>query len=559
MTVERETIEFDVLFVGAGPANLAGAIRLMQLGAEKNLELEVGIIEKGKDPGAHALSGAILNPRALAELLPDYRERGCPVEETVTDDGFYLLTPRREFRIPLVPRDMHNRGCHVVSLSKLNSWLASVAEEMGVMVFSGFAGKEVLYAKDGRSVAGVRTGDKGLDKLGKPKANFEPGIDLLAKVTVFGEGPRGSLVKEVAQRLEIFAGKMPQVYETGVKEVIELPPGAAFLSTRQNDIHTLGYPLGLNTPGGGFIYRMEGRRMSLGFLTGLSYENPALDPEELFYRFKRHPFVARIIEGGKIIEHGAKTVSTGGYYTMPQPAVDGAMFIGACAAIHNAPALKGIHAGMKSGMLAAEAVIEAIEAQRFNREFLENAWTKGFDPTWLKQELLSGRNFSQALAKRGLLKLIHLGAQYLTGGRGLRDRMPTIADSDTLAPAETARRDTWLKDEPKPVYDDTLHVDKLTGVYLSKTLHREDQPCHILVHDTALCVDVCYPRYGSPCTRFCPGSVYAVELDEQSGKRQLKLTPANCYHCKTCDIKDPFGNITWTCPEGGDGPGYSVT
>ena len=344
MTTERETIEFDVLFVGAGPASLAGAIRLMQLAKEKNLELEVAIIEKGKDVGAHALSGAILNPRALTELLPDFLDRGCPIEETVTGDGFYFLTPRREFRLPVVPRDMHNKGFHVVSLSKLCSWLAAVAEEMGVMVFSGFAGKEVLYAKDGRTIIGVRTGDKGVDKHGNPKANFEAGIDLLAKVTVFGEGPRGSLVKQVGERLGIFAGKMPQVYETGIKEVISLPPGAAFLTGRENDIHTLGYPLGLNTPGGGFIYRMGDQRISIGFLAGLGYEDPFLDFEELFYRFKRHPFVARIIEGGKIIEHGAKTVSTGGYFTMPQPAVDGGMFIGACAAVHHSPALKGIHA-----------------------------------------------------------------------------------------------------------------------------------------------------------------------------------------------------------------------
>ncbi len=376
--MERETIEFDVLFVGAGPASLAGAIRLKQLAAQKNLELEVAVIEKGKDVGAHALSGAVLNPVALAELLPDFLARGCPIEETVTGDGFYFLTPRRALRMPLVPRDMHNRGFHVVSLSKLTAWMAALAEEMGVMVFSGFAGKEVLYAADGRGVAGVRTGDKGVDKSGSPKANYEPGIDLLARVTVFGEGPRGSLVKQVGERLGIFDGRLPQVYETGIKEVVALPAGAAFLEGAENDLHTLGYPLGLNTPGGGFLYRMGDRRAAVGFLVGLSYADPLLDTEELFYRFKRHPFVARLLAGGRVMEHGAKTVSTGGYFTMPRPAVDGAMFIGACAAVHHSPALKGIHAGMKSGMLAAEAAVAALQEGKATRQALETGWTARF-------------------------------------------------------------------------------------------------------------------------------------------------------------------------------------
>ncbi len=556
MSVERESIEFDVLFVGGGPASLAGAIRLMQLAGEKGLSLEVALIEKGADIGAHAVSGAILNPRALKELLPDHMDSGCPVETVVRDDEFYFLTRDRALRAPLSPRYLHNRGFYVVSQSKFTRWLGGIAEEMGINLFPGFAGNEVLFDEARKTVGGVRTGDKGLGKDGEQKANFEPGIDLKAKVTVFGEGARGSLFKDLETRLGMSAGKMPQVYETGIKEVLQLPNDNYFATRQGSDIHFLGYPLGLDTPGGGFIYDMQDNKVAIGFLTGLGYEDPMLDPYEIFIRFKKHPFVASIIKGGKVIEQGARTVSTGGYFSMPKLAANGALFIGGCAAVHNSPALKGIHVSMKSGMLAAEAIVAAFERNRFTDESLALYQTL-FDDSWLKNEIFEGRNFAQALARKGPLKFLHLGAQYISKGRGLVDPMWIEEDCATLKPAAGEQTIDSGRLE-KSAYDGSLHVDKLTGVYLSKTMHREDQPPHLIVHDTQLCVTRCYDTYRSPCTRFCPGSVYEIETEGQTGNKRLKLNPSNCFHCKTCDIKDPYRNITWVCPEGGDGPGYTV-
>lgn len=554
--IEHEQIEFDVLFVGGGPAGLAGAIRLVQLARESGRELEVALIEKGADIGAHMVSGAILNPVALNELRPDDAAAGCPVETVVRGDEFYFLAPERHYPIPLVPRYMHNQGFSIISQSRFARWLGGIAEEMGINIFPGFTGKEVLYAEDGRTIVGIRTGDKGIDKDGKPKSNFEAGFDLMAKVTVFAEGARGSLTKEVARKLGIFKNKMPQVFEVGIKEVIQVPEeNNYFAGSRGNDIHLMGYPLDMDTPGGGFIYEMKDNRIAIGFLAGLCYENPLLDPYDLFLHFKQHPFVARIIEGGKVIEQGARTVATGGWYSMPEPAVSGGLFVGGCAGIHNTPALKGIHVSMKSGMLAAETCFEALKKERFDTDTLSSVYSQRFEESWIRKEMYEGRNFAQALAKKGLLKFIHLGAQYVTEGKGVRDMMPLHDDASTLKPAAAAAP-PWPVD-PKTL-DGTLYVDKLTGVYLSKTLHREDQPPHLVVHDTDLCVTTCYPTYKSPCTRFCPGKVYEMEVDEATGERKLKLNPSNCLHCKTCDIKDPYGNITWTCPEGGEGPNYTV-
>ena len=556
MDIEREKIEFDVLFVGGGPAGLAGAIRLMQLAGEKKLNLEVALIEKGSEIGAHALSGAVLNPMALTELIPDFLERGCPIESTVRGDEFVFLTPDRHYRLPLVPRYMHNTGFYVISLSKFTRWLGNIAEELGVNIFAGFDGKKVLYGDDQRTITGVRTGDKGLGKDGSPKSNFEPGIDLMAKVTVFAEGARGSLMKDLAEKLDIFSGKMPQVFETGIKEVIQLQKDNYFTFSKHNDIHTLGYPLGLNTPGGGFIYEMKDNKVTLGFLVGLGYRDAMLDVYDEFIKFKHHPFVADIIKGGKVLEQGARTVSTGGYYTIPKLAVSGGMFVGGGASMQNTPGLKGIHASMKSGMLAAEAIVAALEKNDVTQHSL-GVYQALFDKSWLKAEIYEGRNFSQALSKRGLMKFVHLGAQYVTKGRGIRDNMPIEEDYKTLMPLK-AVAESEQPQAVKKTYDGVLYVDKLTGVYLSKTMHREDQPSHIIVHDENLCVNECFDTYRSPCTRFCPGEVYEIETDEKTSRRRLKLNPSNCLHCKTCDIKDPYRNITWTCPEGGEGPGYAL-
>jgi electron-transferring-flavoprotein dehydrogenase len=556
MTIEREQIEFDVLFVGGGPACLAGAIQLMRLAREKGMELETAIIEKGAEIGSHALSGAVMNPIALAELIPDYVQQGCPLETVVRDDEFYYLTRDKALKMPMTPRYMHNKGFHIISLSKMTRWLGQLAEDMGVNVFAGFAGKEILFDSSGKKVIGVRTDDKGLDKDGKPKSNFEPGIDIMAKVTVFGEGARGSLIKELSEKIPIWEGKMPQVFETGVKEVIQLPENNYFTTSRGNDIHTLGYPVGLDTAGGGFIYEMKENRATLGYLVSLAYEDPRLDLYDTFMQFKLHPFVANIIKGGKVVESGARTVSTGGYYTIPELAADGAVFVGGAAGMQHVPGLKGIHTSMKSGMLAAEAILVATEKKDFSKESL-GLYQKLFNESWLRQEIYEGRNFSQALAKKMPVKMIYLGAQYVTKGKGVRDPMPITQDYKTLKPLEK-QASKPLETIDRKIYDGHLYVDKLTGVFLSKTIHREDQPSHIIVHDLDVCIQKCYPLYKSPCTRFCPGNVYEIEHDGEGSKPRLKLNPANCLHCKTCDIKDPFKNITWTCPEGGEGPGYTI-
>ncbi len=557
MVNEREQISFDVLFVGAGPANLAGAIRLMQVAKDRGFELEVALIEKGAELGSHGVSGAILNPIALKELMPDYMEKGCPIETTIQGDGFYYLTRNRAISIPFIPRYLHNKGYHVISLAKFNQWMGAIAEDMGVNIFPGFAGKKLLLDEKNQRVLGVQTGEKGLDISGKPKNTFEPAIDLLAKVTVFGEGARGSLVKELDSLMGISMNSMPQVYETGIKEVIALPDNSGFEAFRGRSLHMFGYPLGLGTPGGGFVYEMKDRRVALGYLVGLSYEETLRDIYDTFMQFKRQPFVAELINGGKVIEQGARTVSTGGYYSIPKLVMDGGLLVGGCAGIHNVPSLKGIHVSMKSGVLAAEAILEALAEGDTTKDGLAR-YPDTIEKSWLKNELYEGRNFYQALSKKGVSKFFHLGSQYVTGGRGFQDKMPLEKDSRTLKTIRDSGLDADLSKEPS-VYDGVLLVDKLTGVFLSKTIHREDQPAHLIIHDMDLCVNECFPRYQHPCTRFCPGDVYEVVADEnRQGGQRIKLNPSNCFHCKTCDVKDPFNNITWTCPEGGDGPGYTV-
>ncbi len=553
----HEAIEFDVLFVGGGPANLAGAIRLMQLAEENGQELEVALIDKGAAIGSHAISGAVMNPVAIAELYPDYLDQGFPVERTVRGDGFFFLTRDRSFKMPLVPRQMHNTGYPIVSLSKVCRWLGDKAEVMGINLFPGFEGKQILLADDGVTVRGVRTGDKGLDKAGKPKPNFEPGIDLLAKVTVLGEGARGSLMKELAAKLPIRSGRLPEVFETGIKEVIQLPENHFFVDRAFNDIHTMGFPLDLNTPGGGFVYEMANNRIALGFLIALGYEDPALDIYGTFMRFKRHPLIQRIIRGGKVVEQGARAVSTGGWFSMPQLAVEGALFTGNGAAMHSTPAIKGIHLAMKSGMLAAETIMAALAADNTSRRMLDSYGAR-LAASWAGRELREGRNFAQALAKKGPIKWIHLAAQYISQGKGLIDRLPAVDDATTLKPMRNGAAPVVSDPSAvQPSQDDPAMVDKLTGVYLSGTLHREDQPSHVLIHDQQVCVEQCYPTYGCPCTRFCPGDVYEMEpLKDGSGIKGIKLNFTNCLHCKTCDIKDPLHNVTWTCPEGGEGPNY---
>ena len=550
MEETREALEFDVLFVGAGPANLAGAIHLMKMAQEKGREIEICLIDKAETIGQHSLSGAVLDPKALVELFPDYVEKGCPIEESELRDGIYYLTQGGKFRLPYTPPYMHNDGCHIISLSKFCSWLGEQAEELGIMVFPGFSAVEVLY-DDNNRVTGVRTGDKGIDKDGEKKATYEPGVDLMAKVVVFGEGPKGSLLREIGKKLNLFEGKMPQVFETAIKEVIEIPATSPFYNSGETVLHTFGYPLGLDTKGGGFLYKMKDNRISLGLVVGLDYEDPMLEPYQAFLKLKKHPLIADIIEGGKVLQQGAKTLAAGGLYTMPKLAVDGAIFVGDSASMLNVQRLKGIHTGMKSGMLAAETIMEALEKDDFSAGALK-VYADKIDKSWIHNELWAARNFGQALSKKGLGKFITLGAQFLTGGRGFTDPLPIDDDADTMEKLSGAPAD--LKPEEA---DNTLYLDKLTGVYMSGTKHEEDQPCHLLIPDENICIGECFENYRMPCTRFCPGQVYEME-QEEDGSPRLKLNPSNCLHCKTCEIKDPYHNIIWTCPEGGGGPNYSI-
>jgi len=555
MDETREALEFDVLFVGGGPANLAGAIHLMNMAQQAGKEIEVCLIEKAETIGSHSLSGAIIDPVALRELMPDYLEKGCPIEVPECRDEIYYLTPTGKFRIPYTPSYMHNSGCHIISLSKYCLWLGEVAEGLGVMVFPGFAGTEVLYEPDGDRVIGIRTGDKGIDKDGNKRPNFEPGVDLMAKVTVFGEGPQGSLLREVGKKLGIFEGKMPQVFETAIKEVIEIPESSSFSSSDTTVLHSFGYPLGFQTKGGGFLYKMKDNRVSLGFVVGLEYEDPLFEPYQAFLSFKKHPLIADIIQGGKVLQQGAKTLPAGGYYTMPRLALDGAVIVGDSASMLNIQRLKGIHIAMKSGMLAAEAIMTTLEKENYSVDTL-GVYEQNVAESWIKKELYAARNFDQALSQKGVGKFITIGAQYLSGGRGFTD--PMEIKEDRLSLRKLINGAAPLTESPETqALDGKLYLDKLTGLYLSGTTHEENQPCHLLIPDQNLCVTDCYENFRCPCIRFCPAQVYELEKDSDGTKR-LKLNPSNCLHCKTCEIKDPYKNIIWTCPEGGGGPKYSI-
>ncbi len=544
----REQLHIDVLFVGGGPACLAGAVHLAGMAAQRGTELEIGLIEKGADMGDHSLSGAVLDPIALSELIPDFIEAGCPVREKVDSEAWHVLTREADFRLPWAPARFSSHGCYTVSLSEMVRWLASVAQDRGVNVFPGFSGAGVLFDSGKKCVAGVRTGDMGVGKDGKKKSVFQPGADLFAKIIVFGEGPRGSLAREVDQVLGIYPRAMPQIYETAVKEVIEVPD----LKAGPVVMHTMGHPLAGTAKGGGFLYHMGENRVSLGLVVGLDYDKPQTDPHELFSTFKDHPFIASRIAGGRVLEHGAKTLCVGGFHTRPRLSVGGAMFVGETASMLNPARLKGIHTAMKSGMLAAQSCIQALEAGDFSEEGL-SGYARRVDGSWLGRELFAVRNFSQALSKDPVAGTAHLAAQMLSGGKGLRDPLPTRSDWRRMKKITAkAARSQGLP----PVAVDNGR-DRLTGVYLSGTMHEEDQPCHIRVKDVSVCVGQCFEQFHAPCIRFCPAGVYEMDTDGP-GERRFRVNPANCLHCKTCEIKDPCRNVTWSCPEGGGGPRYRM-
>ena len=559
MSEEREVLEVDVLLVGAGPANLACAHRLAELlgahddsgGGPPLSETFTVLIEKAKEIGFHSISGAVMDPRGIRELIPDYREKGCPLEADVDKDDLWFLTKNAKLEAPFTPGPLENRGYHVCSLGKVTRWLGGLVEETGrVEMFPEFPGAELLI-EDGR-VVGVRTGDKGIGKDGEKKPTYEPGIDIRARVTVLGEGARGSLTKVLVREFDLAAGKNPQVYAIGIKELWKMPAGSV---PAGRVYHTLGWPLDSRTFGGGFIYGMKDDIWDVGFVVGLDYRNPHTDPHGLFQRFKTHPAVKALLAGGKVIQYGAKAIPEGGWFSLLRPYVPGCLVVGDSAGFLDPMRLKGIHLGMKSGMLAAETIYLALKDGDFSAESLSR-FKKMIDESFIAEEMKKSRNIHQGFEHGLVPGLINAGLSLLTGGRGLTDRMKMAPGHErirTLREQFGSAAPTFTPMKP----DGELTFDRLSGVYESGTLHEEDQPVHLRVSDTEICRTRCAEEYANPCTRFCPAAVYEMEEDPERGGMRLKINASNCVHCKTCDIMDPYQIIDWVTPEGGGGPRYS--
>jgi electron-transferring-flavoprotein dehydrogenase len=556
--VQREVLDLDVVFVGAGPASLAGAYHLGRLIERHNagvqagngrLEPAIAILEKGHEIGSHAISGAVVDPRALRELMPEtWRE--APFEGAVEHEELLWMTSRRAVSLPIPPM-LDNEGKYVASLGRLLRWMAPQVEALGVDIFCEFPASRVLV--EGERVIGVRTGDRGIDHDGNRKANFEPGVDIHAGVTVLGEGPRGTLAGQLEALLGLAEGSNPQTYAVGIKEVWELPEGRV---QPGSVIHTMGWPLG-STFGGGFIYGMADDLLIVGLVVGLDYENPLLDPHSEFQRFKTHPRLRDLLAGGKMAFYGAKAIPEGGWWSMPRLHGDGFLVTGDSGAFLNSQRLKGIHLGMKSGMLAAETIFDGLTAGDLGAARLAD-YRRRVDASWIRDELWPVRNFHQAFDHGIVGATLQAGLGMLTNGRGwgLLNRLPTRAGHERMRRLDTPFDRVEV---PAPVaFDGELTFDKLADVYNSATAHAEDQPAHLLVRDTDVCIHQCAVQYDNPCQRFCPARVYEMVDDADSATgRRLQINFSNCVHCKTCDIMDPYQIITWVTPEGGGGPNYS--
>ena len=540
--MERESMEFDVVIVGAGPSGLSTAIRLRQLCAERGSDLSICIVEKGSEVGAHILSGAVLEPRSLDELFPDWKDRGAPLHTPAREDRFLFLTEGGAVRLPTPPQ-MHNDGNYIISLGNLCRWLGEQAEALDVSIFPGFPASEVLYREDG-SVKGVATQDMGVGRDGKPKASFEPGIELHARITVFAEGCRGHLTKTLFERFDLRAGADPQTYGIGIKELWEIDPAQ---HQQGLIVHTLGWPLDRSTYGGSFLYHLEDNQVAVGFVVGLDYTNPHLSPFEEFQRFKTHPKIRPTFEGGRRVAYGARAINEGGIQSIPKITFPGGLLVGDTAGFLNVPKIKGTHTAMKSGITAAEAIFDALSDGSSGSEITD--YRSRLEGSWLWDELHRVRNLRPSFRWGLWGGMVYSGLDTYV----LRGKAPWTlhhhADHAALKKASECPRIEY----PKP--DGVVSFDRNSSVFLSNTNHEEDQPVHLTLKDDSVPIAVNLAEYDAPEQRYCPAGVYEIVHEGEDGPR-LQINAQNCVHCKTCDIKDPMQNIHWVAPEGGGGPNY---